>query len=200
VAQTKHRDDQLFVAPVEFADEIVPGAANSGAAPAPAAGVSTLFDRARFVRHTRLTIEGATLSIAAADDFGSLLLATLPDSNLMLLAVELDLELVKGEEVGGLVAATDVGVAVGTAAASNATLSGAMIDVLDQVDLTASDASPALQVHSQADATLTYPIQIADGASSELYLNAAASITADDALTVTGTVDLYWVDLGNVTS
>lgn len=190
----KERQATHFAGPVTMSGD------DAGGTPAPGTGVAIASDRIRPVRHVRLELSGFILSIAADDDFGGTKLCDLPDSNITLLAVELDLELVKGGVVNGLVAATDVTVAVGTAVASNSTLSGAMVDVLTGIALTAADLSPALQIHSHADGTLDYPIELADAATLALFLNAAAAITADDALTISGTVDLYYLDVGNVTS
>lgn len=195
--------DVDFQGAVDFEGDVTAtGSSFGGGAVTPNTGgaVATTFDRLKATRHVRLTLTAATLSIDEGDDYGSLKLCDLADTNIMLMALEADLELVKGEVSNGLEAATDVTVAAGTAAASNSTLSGAMVDVLTGIALTASDASPAYQIHSHADASLTYPIKLGDSATLALYLNAAASITATDALTITGTVDLYFVDVGNVTS
>jgi len=206
----KNRQEQVFTGPVELSGDaatltigdgnLIAGSSAAGSTVTPNTNVATTFDRVRMPRHVRLTLSGFTVSVAEADDYGGTKLCDLPDENLVLLAVEADLELVKGEVTNGLEAATDVTVAIGTAVASNSTLSGAMVDVITGIALTATDASPAFQIHSSADGTLSYPILLADGASAALYLNAAASITADDALTVSGTIDLFFVDVGNVTS
>lgn len=98
----------------------------------------------------------------------------------------------------GILAATDVTVGVGTAVASNSTLSGAMIDVLT-ASLT-DNVDPAIfQLHTNAlgSPALTF---VDDGAASSLFLNAAASITLDGSLTCSGTIDIYYIDTGNVTS
>ena len=57
-----------------------------------------------------------------------------------------------------------------------------------------------MDFHSEDYGTLSYPLQISDGAGCNLFLNLAASITEDDTLTCSGTVTLYYIDLGNVTS
>lgn len=172
----------------------------AGAQPEPNTGVTLMDDAALAVRKMHLYLDGVTLSVDEGDDYGSFKIADLPDKNLQLVACEVDLELVKGEVTNGLEAATDLDMAVGTAAASNATLSGAMVNVIEKDDLNAADASPAWQAHSADNASSVLPIHLADGASNALYLNCAASITASDALTVTGSVYLYYIDTGNETS
>lgn len=196
----KDRQAHHFAGPLEVSGELGTPGALAGGTVTPGTGAVVESDQLRAVRHLRLTLSGFAVSVAEADDFGGTKLCDLPDSNLALLGVEVDLELVKGEAAGGIIDTTDVNVAVGTAVASNATLSGAMVDVLSITALTATDASPAYQAHSAADGTLAYPIGLEDSATLALFLNAAAAITADDTITVSGTVDLYFVDLGNVTS
>jgi len=163
-------------------------------------GVTASTKQKAFVNHTQLTLASFLISVAEADDFGGTKIVDLADSNMLLLGVELNLELTKGLETGGIIGTTDVTMAVGTAIASNATLSGAMIDVLTGTALTATDETPALVVHSNDDGTLTYPLRLADSATLALFLNAAASITTDDTILADGTIDLYWIDVGNVAS
>lgn len=191
------KERQALLAPA-----IVPirGGALAGGAIEPNTGVAVTSDQMRAVRRVRLTLTNVVVSVTAANDYGGTKIADLPDTNLLLLATEVDLELVKGGVTNGIVAATDVNVAIGTAVASNATLSGAMVDVMSITALTATDASPAYQAHSQADGTLSYPIELADSATLALYLNVAASITADDTITASGTIDLVLIDIGNQTS
>lgn len=154
------------------------------------------------VKRARLTISGATLSIAAADDFGSLKLCDLPDRNLMLLGVEVDLVLTKEANTDGVVAATDLDVGVGTAAASATTLATTMIDIIEKADLDTNAAAVDFHAHSNDQSTATFPKRIADSATAALFLNAVAvgGIEADSSLTVDGTVDIFYVDLGNLSS
>lgn len=144
-------------------------------------------------------LSSLTLDVAAADDFGSVKLCDLPDSNLLLLAVEVDLVLTKGGVTNGLEAAVDLDMGVGTAAASAQTLAGAMIDVIEKVDVDTNALAVDFEAISVGQATAAYPLQIADGASNALYINCGvpAGITADDDLTIDGTVRVVWIDLGN---
>lgn len=149
-----------------------------------------------------LKISGETLSVDADDDFGSLELLTWPDRNLHILGLEADLTLVKGGVSNGLEATVDLDVGMGSAAASAQTLATTMIDYLEKQDVDADSLTVTVQVAVLGQSTATFPKQLADAATNKLYLNVGvpAGITADDALTVTGFVDLYVIDLGNRTS
>ena len=143
--------------------------------------------------------DGATLSVLAANDYGSLAFCTLPDRNLHLLAVEVDLVLTKEGNTDGIVAATDLDVGIGTAAASATTLATAMIDIIEKVDVDANALAVDFEAHSAGQSTATFPQQILDAADNQLFINAVAvgGITADSSLSVSGRIDLIWIDLGN---
>lgn len=144
------------------------------------------------------TLAGTEISVAAADDFGSVKLCDLPDKNLHLLAVEVDLVVTKAGTTNGIVAATDLDMAIGTAAASNTTLATTMIDVIEKVDINDDALVVDFEAISVGQSTAAFPLQIADGASNSLFINLSpGNITADDSVSLTGTVDLYFVDLGN---
>jgi hypothetical protein len=163
----------------------------------PGVGIS-VDDKPQVVRRARLTFNGAVLTITAALDYGSLKICDLPDRNLMLLAVEVDLTLVKQGNTNGLLAATDLDFGVGTAAASATTLATTMINVIEKVDQDTDALSVTFQRHSNDQSTAAFPLRIADGTNSALFLNAVAiaGITADSTLTITGTVDIVYVDVG----
>lgn len=163
----------------------------------PGAGVAVV-DDAVIPRRARLTLTNAVLTITAALDYGSLKLVDLPNRNLMLLGVEVDLTLVKQGNTNGLVAATDLDLGIGTAAASATTLASAMINVIEKIDQDTDALSVTMQRHSNDQSTATFPLRIADDANAALFLNAVAiaGITADSTLTISGTVDITYVDLG----
>ncbi len=149
-----------------------------------------------------LNLSGATLSVDESEDFGSLLVATWPDRNLHILGMEVDLVLVKGGVTNGLEAAVDLDMAMGSAAASAQTLATTMIDYVEKQDIDTDALSVDMEVNVLGQSTATFPKQLADAAANKLYLNCGvpAGITASDALTVTGQIDLYFIDLGNRTS
>lgn len=166
---------------------------------AAAAASTTLKDEALVARKLTIVLTDLVIDIDESDDYGGTRLVTFPDANILVLGCEVDLELVKGNTTNGLVLATDMNVAVGSAVASNSTLSAAMIDVVDITALTASDLTPALEVHSNGNSSSGVS-PIADSATAGLFLNLAAAITASDTLTCTGTVTVYYLDLGNLSS
>lgn len=163
----------------------------------PGAGVAVV-DDAVIPRRARLTLTNAVLTITAALDYGSIKLVDLPNRNLMLLAVEVDLTLVKQGNTNGLLAATDLDLGIGTAAASATTLATTMINVIEKIDQDTDALSVTMQRHSNDQSTATFPLRIADDANAALFLNAVAilGITADSTLTISGTVDITYVDLG----
>lgn len=149
-----------------------------------------------------LNISGEVLSVDESDDFGSLELITWQDRNIHLMAIEVDLSLVKGNVATGIVAATDLDMALGSAAATAQTLATTMIDRVEKSDHDASELTVTYQAHTQGQSTATYPLQISDSATSKLFLNCGCpgGIAVNDTLTVSGQIDLYYVDLGNRTS
>lgn len=163
----------------------------------PGAGVA-LDDKPVLIRRMRLTLTAATLSVLAANDYGSLKVCDLPDRNMLLLAVEADVVLTKQGNTNGIVAATDMDVGMGTAPASNVTLATTMIDILEKVDLDADAATASFQRHSNDQATAVFPKRLADSATQALYLNVGLPnlITADSSLSCTGTIDVWYIDLG----
>lgn len=165
--------------------------------PTDPATVAQHLNHALAVQRFRVTLTGLVVSVANLDDYGGTAMFTMPDSNFFILGCETDLVMTKGLTTNGIVAATAVNVGIGTAAASNATLSSTMQNILPVTAFTASDAAPAVQVHSLA--VTPAPCGFVDGAGS-VYINVAAAITADDTVTFDGTIDFYVIDLGNVTS
>jgi hypothetical protein len=150
------------------------------------------------VRRARLTLTAFSIAVLAANDYGGTKLLDLPDRNIMLLGMEVDTVVTKQGNTNGVVAATDITMAVGTATASNATLSGAMIDVIEGTSITPDTLAVDFEKHSNDQATATFPKKIADGANSALYMNIAAAITADSSVTVDGIIDIFYVDLGKL--
>lgn len=169
---------------------------SSGEALAAATDVALTSDVLRYVRVARLTLTDLVVSVTAALDYGGTKVCDLPDSNILILGAEVNLSLDK--DGTGIVAATDMTMGLGTAVASNATLSGAMIDLLTLALTVDEDPTTwAQHTHDLAAPALTFADDAAAGA---LFLNAAATLTVDGTLTVTGTIDIYYIDTGNVTS
>lgn len=160
-------------------------------------GVTASYSALAVSKYT-LTLDAIEVAVSDANDYGSAALFTFPDRNLIVLGCEVDLELVK--DGTGFIDTTDLDVALGTAAASNTTLSSGMVNVLPKQDLNATDLSPALAAHSLVATPAL--LGITDAANNVLYLNISGPTeTSEDAtVTASGTVELYVVDLGNTTS
>lgn len=148
------------------------------------------------IRRVVVELDNAVVAVTDALAYGSLKILDLADSNYIIFGAEIDSVCVK--DGTGIGAALTPSVAVGTAAASNSTLSGAMINVLNIVQL-AGTASAAFDKHSN-DNTAPALIFLDDAATNGIWLNAAVNPAADGTLTVTGTFVIYLLDLGNLTS
>lgn len=160
----------------------------------------TVKDQAVTVRRARLNLDGLTINVAAANDYGGTKIMDLPDTNLVLLGVEVNCTVTKAGTTNGIVAATDLDMSIGTAVAAATPLATTAIDVIEKVDINDDALSVTFQAHSNDQSTAAFPLVIGDGASNALYMNLAAAITADDSVSVSGTVDIYYVDVGNAGS
>lgn len=164
------------------------------------AGAATvrIQDQAVAVRRARVTLTSFVISVTQALDYGSAKIVDLPFRNMLIMGVEVDCSVVKGGATNGIVAATDLDMAIGTAAASSTTLASTMINIIEKKDIDDNALTVTFAAHSNDNATSVAPFKIADGSTAALYMNAVAvaGITADDTLTVTGTVDIYYMDLG----
>lgn len=149
------------------------------------------------LQKTRFKLDGAVLSILAANDYGSLQLCDLPNSNLVIAGALVDASYV----VSGF--ATDQGDsidwALGTVAITSTDFSNnGEADIVDEFDGTGGTSTGAAAASSVANSS---PAQVfvAAGASNDIFLNAQGAVT-----TGTGTitfaagsyVDLFYHDLG----
>ena len=156
--------------------------------PNTAAGV-TRTSLARPPRVERMTLTDVEVDIAEADDFGSVKLCDLPAGTCAVLGLNADL-VVTGDAVITDVTAIDY--AFGSVAISSTDFSNAGED-----DLTAEGNVAAMGViNARTTAALSPPIYY-DAGSNAVYLNLQATIATDATVTVSGTVDLIYVDLGS---
>ena len=194
---TQKINQDLLVGSIEVRSEVkvAEGAAGFGGTITPNTNVA-LTEVQGQVRKVTLTLTDFVISITDANAYGGTKLCDLPDSNASLFAIEMNLSCVK--DGTGILAGEQPTVAIGTAIASNATLSGAMVDVLDEVTLAAT-ATATATLHSNANSTpgVSY---LADSATAALYLNSAVNPTGDGTLTITGTIDMWFLDTGNLGS
>jgi hypothetical protein len=195
----KVRQATVFTGPVTINDQrsgTLEGAGITGST-----GSTVSFDRATPLRHVRLTLAALSIAVLAANDFGGTKICNLPDLNIVLAGVEANLVFTKGGVTNGIVAATDLKVGMGFAVASAIPIATTAVDVMEATDLTTDALTVTLAKHTndQASPALLFGDDSATGA---IYLNVSATggITANDTLSVTGTVDLYYYSTGNVTS
>lgn len=160
----------------------------------------TGYDQMVTVRRLRLVLSGFTIAVLEANDYGGTKLVDLADRNLMLLGMEVDCVVTKQGNTNGIVAATDITVSIGTAVAAATPLASTAIDVIETASLTADALAVDFEAHSNNQSTVPFPKKLADSATLALYMNAAASITADSSLSVSGIIDIFYIDLGNLSS
>lgn len=152
------------------------------------------------IKRVTFNLDGLVVNVSEADDYGGTKIGELPDRNLLILAVEIDLSVVKGETTNGIIDTTDVTLALGTAVASETPLAGGAINFSDAQSFTDTESTISYQFNNNdiADGDPgAVPAKLSDQPTRAIYLNAAASITADDTLTATGTITVLYVDCLN---
>lgn len=187
---------QVFDKPIKLLAGQVP-APRDGAAPTAPAATVKLVEGSHLdvlVKRAKFQVTNGVLAVADANDYGSFKLVDLPTNPIALLSAKLDAVLTK--DGVGYLAATDLDIAVGTAAASNTTLATTMLNVINKADFDASAIAPAVALHSASN-TSPAPLILPTGAKA-LYLNASGATESGQAatLTVNGTIELTWMDLG----
>jgi len=157
----------------------------AGRAPTPntASGVK-LVQEALLPRKAVFHID-TTIAITEALDYASVKLCDMPTGQCLVLGA---LAKLVATGAGGVDTITNLDVAVGTAAASNATLSGTMVNVLTKID------SAALGVVEGANSAA---LSVA-GATPDLFLNiAVASLAVDGTVRLVGRIEVTYLELGN---
>jgi hypothetical protein len=183
-----------------------PGTAATTQGPTAGTGVAITFDYPEAVRHMRLTLTGAVVPVDDSDgEYGGLEILNLPDRNLLILNAEANLSCVKGAVANGIAAGDSVDFGIGTAIASANTLATTMQNVVPKTTVATNAATVTFAASTfSAVGTGAAALSVPDTATSKLYLNATTTggslMSADDTITATGTVDLWYIDLGNITS
>ena len=149
---------------------------------------------------TVVTLSGRSVTMTdatTAGSHGSIQLYDFPAGNLFFLGATCDLTLTAG--VGGITdtAAVVVGVGTATLATDNATLTGTEADLVPSTAATLTAG-----VGTGKGKSLTAGAVVFDGTSTakDAWLNIAvpdAGSTANDTITVSGTVTLVWANLGD---
>jgi hypothetical protein len=147
------------------------------------------------LQRVRLNLAGKTISVAAADDFGSLKICDLPTSNLLMLGVNVNLNTTQSGFTSNNGTAIDC--ALGTVATASADFSNAGEDsLMEKVDGTGTTAG-SVRGAGMSDGGLA-AVKLAAGAKS-VYLNIADPCTGAAVLTLGADswVDLWYADLGD---
>ena len=190
---TTHLHQPTLIPHLEDANSAAPGAGDSG----------TAVDRQfHAVQRVRVTLTDVVVSITAALDYGSAQLLDFQDRNIMILGCETNVEMTKGGLSTGIVAATDLDVGLGSEPASAQTLATTMINIIEKQDEDAADLTPAALYDMHAQTTAAPATVLPDSATCGVYWNIGlpTPVTVDDTVTLTGTVDLTFIDLGNENS
>lgn len=155
------------------------------------------------VQKIRLTLTNIAVAIADADAYGSARLIYTPDINYLVVGAEAVFTWVK--DGVGIVTGELPKLALGTAAASNATLATTMSNILNggatAGTAVASGLTGSWGYHSADNASTALPLTVTDTpATNAIYLNASVNPTGDGTITVSGYLDLFIIPLGNLNS
>ena len=174
---------------------------NASAIAGVASSSATVDETASGAVRTVLTLNNVAISMvdaAAAGCHGSLKLYDFPACNWLYLGATCDLTLTAG--AGGITDTAAVVASIGTATVGvdNATLTDTEADLIASTAATLTDGAGTAKGKS-----LTAGIAVFDGTSTpkDAWLNLAvpdAGSTADDTLTISGTVTIVWGNLGDV--
>ena len=149
------------------------------------------------IQHIQLTLTSVKVAVADSDAFGGTRLAYLPNRNYIFLGGKMNLTWTK--DGTGIVTSENPKAALGTAIATNATLSSTMINLINGGSGGTSlgtGLTGTLQLQSNDNVTAIPYVGVADSATSGLFLNVGVNPTGDGSVTFSGTIDLWYVDLG----
>ena len=150
--------------------------------------------RNRFIRQHQIPLLSPfTVPILAVNNYGSLKVADLPATNLLILSAGV---IGSGFKNTGIASAASVQWGFGTAPATNATLTGDMINILSRTQSTSTDF-PLIKGHSNENSTPGMMLFLPESAT-EIFMNVAVAATSDSSLDMSGTLNLWYFDLGNV--
>lgn len=141
---------------------------------------------------TTIRLDSATFAFEADDDYVATKIGTFPEGRILVLGATQSVAIsVSGS--GGIGATDSLKYSVGTSATTDTTLDGTEVNLLPEdanaLVASAKTVGNALSASAHIDGTTT---------ALPIYLNfALASVTSDDTITATGTIDIVWVDLGD---
>lgn len=150
---------------------------------------------------TTLTLDNVPQTVTNGTEYQSTKIFTFPEGRVLVLGVTATLQQKTTSALASTLNASSTGaIALGTAAASNVSLTSTMVDLLPSTAFTSSATinvagtavSAALGASAQFDGTTT---------AKPVYLNTAYATTTDvdgnATQTISGTVVIVWVNLGD---
>ena len=153
------------------------------------------------LNYTKLTLDNVPQAVVNGTEYQSNLIWTFPQGRILVLGVTATLRQKTTSALAGTLNASSTGaIALGSAAASNVSLTSTMVSFLPSTAFTSSATvnvpgtavSAALDASAQFDGTTT---------AVPMYLNTAYATTgdvdADATQTISGTVNFVWVFLGD---
>jgi hypothetical protein len=139
------------------------------------------------VRREVFELANVSIEVAAADDYGSVKIADVPEGRLIVFGGMVDLTV---ENVSGVSTLEDVDVAIGYRATSSTDFSG----LGEQAIVAKIDANSAgvVQGGIEPGESPSYRLASSDG----IYLNVSVALGADGELAASGSVEMIYLDLG----
>lgn len=175
-------------------------APNALLTPAGAGTVEQVMNHVGGFQRIKLTLTNVKVVVTDALAYGSALLGYLPNSNLVFIGGETNLTYAK--DGTGILSTENPKFALGRAAASNATLSSTMSNMINggAAAGTAIGATltGAVQFHSNDNVTAIPFLAVLDSATSGVYLNLSVNPTGDGSVVFNGDIDLYFINLGKL--
>jgi hypothetical protein len=170
------------------------GAVNGGT-------VSAVEYGSEMMHKTVLTLAATPVSVTDANAYGSVKIYDFPEGRILVLGVTASIQwAVTSDRTATINVNAGLAWALGSAQASNTSLTSTMVDMLPSTEKTLSVAAAGLNTASTAALTTTGQI---DGTATavDAYLNCAfatgTDIDGDGALTATGTITITWINLGD---
>jgi len=166
------------------------------------AGAVSAFDVPVTIRRHRIELSSVLVTVTAATDFAGVAIANLPDRNILILQAEL---------VGSAVFSGDYAndddpvIGVGTAVAAANPIATTAVNVIPATTLTniVKDAATPVAASFVGSTGAISGLLVADTATTQLFFNVSSpdtQLAADGTCRFTGTLDIWYVDLGNVGS
>ena len=136
------------------------------------------------VSRARISMTAVSIAVVATNDYGGTKVCVFPTAGLVLVGARLVGTLAADANLATALAAGTIDIGVGTATASATTLATTMIDYVPKFDVPASGIIASVGVTTQA------------ASADDIYLNVAAATSVDGAVTFTGYLDIFYLDMG----